>query len=128
MTRYRICCLWLCLLLLASCAKIVVPTGGPRDVTPPSVSKVEPPSGTTNFNAKQIKISFDEFVELNNPLDNAIFSPPLTENPEFIVSSKTLIVKLKDTLQSNRTGINSLVLPKATSCPIFITLSQQATM
>ena len=103
MTRYRICCLWLCLLLLASCAKIVVPTGGPRDVTPPSVSKVEPPSGTTNFNAKQIKISFDEFVELNNPLDNAIFSPPPTENPEFIISSKTLIVKLKDTLQSNRT-------------------------
>ena len=103
MTRYRILCLWLCLLLLAGCAKIVVPTGGPRDVTPPSVTKVEPASGTTNFNAKQIKISFDEYVELNSPLDNAIFSPPLNQPPEYILSGKNLIIKLKDTLQSNRT-------------------------
>ena len=101
--RYRILCLWLCLLLLAGCAKIVVPTGGPRDVTPPSVSKVEPESGTTNFKAKQIKITFDEFVELNNPLDNTLVSPPLNSSPEFIVSGKSLIMKIKDTLQSNRT-------------------------
>ncbi|MBO4481503.1 MAG: Ig-like domain-containing protein [Bacteroidales bacterium] len=101
--RYRILCLWLCLLLLVGCAKIVVPTGGPRDVTPPSVSKVEPESGTTNFKAKQIKITFDEFVELNNPLDNTLVSPPLNSSPEFIVSGKSLIMKIKDTLQSNRT-------------------------
>lgn len=92
-----------CFILLASCAKIVVPTGGPRDTTPPKVTKVSPENGSVHFNGKQIKITFDEYVELNNPLENAIFSPPLQENPEFILSNKTLTIKLKDTLKSNMT-------------------------
>lgn len=103
MSRYKVLYVWICLLLLSGCAKMVVPTGGPRDVTPPSVIGVDPVSGSINFNAKQIKITFDEFVELNSPTDNAIFSPPLKHNPEFILTGKTLTVKLKDTLLSNRT-------------------------
>lgn len=92
-----------CFFLLASCAKIVVPVGGPRDTTPPSVTKVIPENGSVHFNGKQIKITFDEFVELNNPLENAIFSPPLQETPEFLLTNKSLTIKLKDSLKSNMT-------------------------
>ena len=47
-------------LLLTGCAKIVSPTGGPKDVTPPSITKESPQNGCNNFKGNTIKISFSE--------------------------------------------------------------------
>lgn len=90
-------------LLLASCAKISVPTGGPRDTTPPAIVKITPDNNSLNFNSKSIKITFNEFVVLDNPNKTLIVSPPLSQNPELTVSNKSVIVKINDTLQENTT-------------------------
>lgn len=90
-------------LLLAGCAKIVTPVGGPKDTTPPKIVKESPANHTTMFNNKSIKITFDEFVVLNNPNQTVIVSPPLKENPELSISGKSVIIKLPDSLKSNTT-------------------------
>lgn len=91
------------LFVIQGCAKIVTPVGGPRDVTPPKVLKMTPPNQSKNFDAKTIKLAFDEYFVLNNPLENVIFSPPLGETPEFIVRGKSLHIRLKDSLAANTT-------------------------
>ena len=90
-------------LLLAGCAKIVTPVGGPKDTTPPKIVKESPANHSTKFDSKNIKITFDEFVVLNNPNQTVIVSPPLKENPELSISGKSVIIKLPDSLRSNTT-------------------------
>jgi len=46
-------------LLFAGCAKIVMPSGGPKDTTPPKVLAEKPENASTNFQGKTIKITFD---------------------------------------------------------------------
>ena len=89
--------------LLTGCAKIVMPTGGPKDVIPPAVTKESPKNGSNNFKGNTIKISFNEFISLNNTFENVLISPPLPQQPTYTISGKTLIIKFHDTLQSNQT-------------------------
>jgi len=82
---------------------VTTPVGGPRDTTPPKALKQVPADQSTNFDAKLIKITFDEFFTLNNPNDNVLISPPMSEPPEFEIKNKTLVIKIKDTLRANST-------------------------
>ena len=93
----------LLVLFFAACAKVVSPTGGARDITPPKLIKTIPPNQSTNFNSKTIRITFDEYVVLNNPIENITFSPPVDKQPEYTTSGKSVIIKLTDTLLANTT-------------------------
>ena len=93
----------LLLLLAAGCAKIVTPVGGPKDVTPPSVTKESPANGSTHFKGNSFKVSFNEFVTLNNTVENVLISPPPATSPTYTLSGKTLIVKFQDTLLPDQT-------------------------
>ena len=102
MMKRTLVILWL-LLFFGACARIVIPTGGAKDTVPPKVTAEHPENQSLFFNAKTIRITFDEYVTLNNPVENIIFSPPLSHNPEYLISGKSLIIKLKDTLLPNKT-------------------------
>ncbi len=86
-----------------SCAKIVTPTGGEQDSTPPKMLKEQPASQSVDFNSPTIKITFDEFFTLNNPQQNVLISPPLQTEPEYLIQNKTLVVKFKEDLRPNTT-------------------------
>lgn len=88
---------------LVSCANIVSPTGGPKDVTPPEVIETIPLNGTANFTGNRFILRFDEFVRLNNIQQQILISPPLDHNPEFRLRGKRLIVSFNDTLIENTT-------------------------
>lgn len=96
-------------LIVTGCAKISTPTGGPRDETPPVVIKENPVSGTTFFNQKSIKITFNEFVTIDNPNKTVIMSPPLKKNLELTTSGKSVVIKIPDSLNSNTTYNIALV-------------------
>ncbi len=91
------------ILAFTGCAKIVAPVGGPKDTTPPVVVKENPSSGSVNFKEKSVKITFNEFVTLNNPIENVIFSPPLNEAADVTIKGKSIVFKWNDTLKSNTT-------------------------
>lgn len=98
----RIFSLFICLLFL-SCAQVVNPGGGPVDKTPPVVLKYIPDSASLNFNAKQIHLLFNEYIQLKDVSSQLIISPPLKKQPEVKVKYKELIIELEDTLAANTT-------------------------
>lgn len=85
------------------CANVVSPTGGPKDTVPPIVLQSRPENQATNFSDKEIHITFDEYVTLNNPNNNILISPPLENNPEYKLSGKSLIIKFKEPLKPETT-------------------------
>lgn len=91
------------MLSFTRCANVVSPTGGPKDTIPPVVLQSQPNNQSTSFSGKEIHITFDEFVTLNNPNSNILISPPLDKSPEYKLSGKTLIIKFKEQLRPETT-------------------------
>ncbi len=101
--HYLLISLFHCL-IIASCAQITAPTGGNRDQTPPVISTSTPANYSINFNQKQIKIEFDEWIQpLTNPKTQVLISPNIDPFPEIDIARNELTIKLKDTLLSNTT-------------------------
>lgn len=96
----------LLILLLAlwimACAKQSSPSGGPRDEEPPELLAAHPSNETLNFDQSEVRLLFDEFIQLKNPAKHIIISPPL-QNVSYKASRKELHISLPDTLQSNTT-------------------------
>jgi len=87
------------------CANRQLPQGGPRDRTPPKLLKATPANMTRNFNAKQIRLDFDEFFKLTNPSTEINMSPTPAKLPEYKIRDKSIIIDLKDTLEKNTTYV-----------------------
>ena len=91
-----------------SCAKTGRPDGGPKDENAPLFVTANPPYESTNFNKKEIKINFDEFIVLKNLNKQLVVSPPM-KNPPLITPqgtpSKFVNIEIIDTLKTNTTYI-----------------------
>lgn len=90
-------------LLLGSCAIPVAPTGGPKDETHPEVVRSAPKNQSVNFEGDRIVLSFSEYVNLKDINNQLMVSPPLEEQPDFVMRGKNLTVKLKEPLKENTT-------------------------
>ncbi|MEI6060463.1 MAG: Ig-like domain-containing protein [Bacteroidota bacterium] len=90
-------------LYAVSCATIVSPSGGPKDITPPKMLSSQPRNFSTNFNGNKLALTFDEFVELKTPEKYLLISPPLKKMPDIKVKGHSVVIKLADTLRSNTT-------------------------
>ena len=95
----------LLLLLTIGCAKRGNITGGDKDTIAPVLKASFPKNMSTNFNGKEIKLVFDEYVKLKNVNKQLVISPPMKYQPIILpnTASKVLTIKLKDTLQPNTT-------------------------
>ncbi|MCX6335630.1 MAG: Ig-like domain-containing domain [Bacteroidia bacterium] len=91
------------LVLIASCAKMSSPTGGPKDKEPPVIIKSEPVNGQTNFREKKITITFDEFVALDKINEKFMVSPPMAKKPQVIAKGKSVIIEYEDELKDSTT-------------------------
>ena len=92
--------------VLVNCANRGTPTGGDKDITPPVITKSIPENYSVNFNAKEIKIYFDEYIKVKNLQKQLIISPPMDPEPEITPlgsASKYITIKIFDTLQPNTT-------------------------
>jgi len=85
------------------CANIIPPEGGFRDSIPPILSKATPVDSSSNFSEKKITLTFDEYIQLQNPNQELIMSPVPKEEPAIESRLKTLTIRLKDTLEANTT-------------------------
>ncbi len=103
MKKSRFIYLGLIAFLVASCAQILTPTGGTKDVLPPKLIKISPENKSVNVSKTVFGFTFDEFFTIQNPNDKVLVSPPLSSTPEFRIKGKTLIVSITDTLKPNTT-------------------------
>ncbi|MCR5130227.1 MAG: Ig-like domain-containing protein [Prevotella sp.] len=79
------------------------PDGGWYDEDPPQVVGASPADRGTNVKAKKVRISFDEFIKIENATENVVVSPPQIEMPEIKATGKRIEVELKDSLKPNTT-------------------------
>jgi uncharacterized protein (DUF2141 family) len=81
-------------------------SGGEEDTKAPSPIEAltSPPNQSTQFNQNGFSLTFDEFIQLNNPQQTVIVSPAeLT--PELSIEGKSVKVQWKDTLKANTTYV-----------------------
>lgn len=96
------------LFAISRCARRGNPTGGPKDENAPIIINAIPAHNTTNFNKKEIRIYFDEFIKLKDVQKQLVISPPLKYTPIITplgLASKRLTIKIIDTLKENTTYV-----------------------
>lgn len=91
------------LLLLAACASIGTPDGGPYDETPPVFLHSTPAANSLNNKEQNIVLEFDEFIKLQNAYEKIVVSPPQIQQPEIKASGKRITIELFDSLKPNTT-------------------------
>ena len=94
------------LLVFESCAKKGTPEGGPVDIEPPRFVRASPENFSTNFDAEEIRIFFDEYIMLEEAQRQIIISPPMDPRPEITplgTASRSIRIGINDTLQPNTT-------------------------
>ncbi|WP_146743695.1 Ig-like domain-containing protein [Aequorivita sp. CIP111184] len=96
---------FLFMLSFVDCAKKGTPSGGPRDTIPPIIVNSSPENYSINFTGNEIEIRFDEYIKLKEINKELIISPPMKFAPVItpLSTSKTLKIKLLDTLKPNTT-------------------------
>jgi hypothetical protein len=95
--------LFFVVIIYASCAQIVAPTGGNKDIIPPKIEKENPNNKCIHFNSTKISIRFDEFIQLKNIDEQVIISPPMVVKPLFNVNGKEVEITLRSNLNPNTT-------------------------
>ena len=86
-----------------SCANMGRPGGGPKDETPPVLKKSNPPIGTLHYDKNKITLEFDEIVQIENPNEKIIISPPQTQMPQITSLGRTVSFVLNDSMKPNTT-------------------------
>ena len=71
----------ICALMLAACASMGRPEGGPRDELPPVFVSSNPAPGSLNVNRNRITLTFDENVQLTEASSKVVISPVQKQMP-----------------------------------------------
>ncbi len=91
------------IIFTASCAKIVSPSGGPKDTEPPVIIKSVPPSGAVLFKGNTITITFNEYIVLDKLNEKFMISPPMEQKPNITVKGKTIKIEFRENFKDNTT-------------------------
>lgn len=100
--------LFLFALITFSCARVGSPVGGSKDTIPPVVVGSNIDSSRINVprDIKELRIDFDEYINLKDINKQLIISPPLKKMTKILpsgIANKYLLIKWEDTLQENTT-------------------------
>lgn len=96
------------LFVLSQCAQQMAPSGGIRDLFPPTLDTNKltpaiPANFSTTFEANEIVLQFNEYFVLDKPLKNIIITPILRQNPSYRIKGKKLIIGLGEDLKDSTT-------------------------
>jgi uncharacterized protein (DUF2141 family) len=89
--------------ILAGCASVTSPTGGPKDDTPPELISAYPANNQRNFNGKEIELTFSEMIKLKDPKEEILITPSPGKDTKFIVKKNKLVIEPEFTWQENTT-------------------------
>ena len=90
-------------ILVAACASIGRPEGGPRDETPPKFASSTPAPDSRRVTSGRVNIYFDENIQLDNPGEKVVISPTPIQQPSVSSNGRRVTVEFRDTLQPNTT-------------------------
>lgn len=90
-------------LLMAACASMGRPEGGPRDVMPPMFVRSNPAPGALNVKRTKIEVEFNENVQIKDAMSKVVISPAQRTTPSVSAIGRRIIVELRDSLIPNTT-------------------------
>lgn len=98
-----------CGLLLQACADVQPLSGGERDAFAPAVipGGQTPEQGSTQFSGQQVKLKFNEFIKLNDPVNTIVMNPSVGKLTTDL-HNKELIISWEEQLAENTTYILQL--------------------
>lgn len=89
-----------------SCAKQSSPMGGPKDEDPPVLLNTDPTNNALNTKPKEINLTFNEFVALENPTKQIIITPRINvDDVEFLAIKNRINIKLNQELEDETTYV-----------------------
>lgn len=88
-------------LLVAACANMGRPEGGPRDTEAPRFVRSNPMPGARNASPQKLVAYFDENIQLQDAFNKVVVSPPQKTAPSVSANGRRLTVEFKDTLPAN---------------------------
>ncbi len=89
--------------VVSSCANLGMPTGGPKDTIPPVLIETDPKFAALNFKGDEVRLTFNEYLNIENVSEDLVVSPPLSKRPIVKTKSKTLIVGFNEDLKDSTT-------------------------
>lgn len=90
-------------LFFTSCANQTSPTGGPKDTIPPTLINSIPGDQTINFSGKEVILTFDEYIKLNNPRQQIIITPRLDQEVTYTSRRNKAFIEFAESLNPNTT-------------------------
>ncbi len=93
--QQKVFILFACVALVACANRGVGPQGGPKDETPPKMVMETPVNGSVNVRPKTIEIEFDEYVQMDNVVENVLISPPQQRPPKVTAVGKKVRVEFE---------------------------------
>ncbi len=90
-----------------SCANQIPPSGGPQDVTGPTVVFTSPAPFSLNVSTDLIEIEFDEYVDKRSAMESVFISPPI-DDLEYDWWGTTLEISFPGPLRENTTYVVSV--------------------
>lgn len=90
-------------LLMAACASIGRPEGGPRDEKPPVFLRSDPAPGAINVKKNRITAYFDENIQLEDAFSKVVVSPAQKQPPQVSANGHKLSIILRDSMLDNTT-------------------------
>ncbi|MBX2913793.1 MAG: Ig-like domain-containing protein [Cyclobacteriaceae bacterium] len=90
-------------MLLAACASVTSPTGGPKDDTPPELIHSTPANNQKNFQGRSIELTFTELIKLKDAKEEILITPSPGKDTKFTVKKNKLIIEPQNDWESNTT-------------------------
>ena len=92
-------------LLVAGCAQVGSPTGGPEDETPPTLVAAVPEVGATEVMPDRLVLAFDEYVKAGQWRPQLLVSPPLEGPMDLVVRGREVELSWEGGLMENTTYV-----------------------
>jgi hypothetical protein len=80
--------------------------GGPRDEDPPVLLESNPENQSINTNPEEIKLTFDEYIKLDNPTKGIVITPRIDKDKVVFTALKNAVtIKLNQKLEDSTTYV-----------------------
>lgn len=89
--------------MVAACASIGRPEGGPRDETPPEFVRSNPAPGSLHHDKQRVDMFFNENIKLEDIQNKLVVSPTQKQQPVARANGRRLTLDLRDSLIPNTT-------------------------
>ena len=96
------------ILFIQYCAVIKAPSGGPKDMTPPYILNVSPPTGSLNYKGEKIVIKFSEYMNPKSIENGIRIFPNIKGELPILINGDIVTIDFPDVLELNQTYVVNL--------------------